>query len=95
MVLCDRNNITHLPLDSPSFPLLFSGIGNVLQQSVIFVANKACMFACLCYRLGSQSVHLYVNFTPVILQHGNIAGQRYEYAMISGIVLFSFPLVTV
>lgn len=58
-----------------------SSIINVFQQSVVFVANKACVFACLCYRLSSQSVHLYVNFTPVLLQHRNITGYKYEYAI--------------
>lgn len=66
MVLCDRNSM-RLPPNQ-----LFVGIINVLLQSVVFVVNKACVFACLCYRLGSQSVHLYVNFTPVLLQHKNV-----------------------
>ncbi len=72
MVLCDRNSIIPLPLDSPALPQRFAGI-----IRVFFVANKAGVFACVCYRLGSQSVHLYVNFTPVILQHRNIVEHKY------------------
>ena len=74
----ERNSIVPLPPQQQ----LFAGIISVLKQSVVFVANKACVFACLCYRLGSQSVHLYVYFTPVLLQHRNISEHEYEYVMV-------------
>lgn len=72
MVLCDRNSIikSGLPLNSQSPP----------QQP--FVANYASVFTCPCYRLSSHYVHLYVNFTPVILQHRNVSGHKYEYALV-------------
>lgn len=55
MVLFDRNSI-HLP------PHLFAPIINVSLQSLVFLWTK---HVCSCYRLGSRSVHLYINFTPV------------------------------
>lgn len=51
-----------------------------------------CLYV-LYYRLGSQFVHLYANFTPVILQHRIIAELKYEYALICSVVLFSIQLV--